>query len=158
MSTQTLNLSSNSVIYWLILVSAVKVLCFFFMMVCIFSLIREGFLRSPNRAYRFISHWPDWCSCNTADLYVGCTSFASQQGQELPMVFSWFSGSLKENPSQYLHQVTSSNPVIRRYIVREADATVKWATYKNACRSKFFLRKIPPYLIQSVWLLFKEVL
>jgi len=49
-------LSSNSVICCLIPVSAVKVLCFFSMMVCIFSLIREGFLHSPNKVYRFISH------------------------------------------------------------------------------------------------------
>jgi len=33
-------------------VSSVKVICFFFVMVCIFSLIWGGFLRSLNKAYR----------------------------------------------------------------------------------------------------------
>jgi len=149
MSTHTLNLSSNSFICWFIPVSAVKVICFFFVMVCIFSFIWGGFLRSPNKAYLFISHRTAWCSCNNADLYVGGISFASQQGQKLSYGFSWFPQSLKENavpvpPVGYVEQSCHST-----LHIRDADATVKWTTYKNAC-SRFCLRQIPPYLVQSI--------
>ena len=120
------------------------------MTVCIFSLIREGFLRSPHRAYWFISHRPAWCSCNTGDLCVGGTSFASQQGQELSYGFSWFPQSMKENAvplpplgnvEQSGHSTRPSNelpirtPVFK--ILVKANSTLPHTEYFACCLRKF---------------------